>query len=279
MSSKVFSKDGIHKTVIENGVIGEKPVECCVCTIVLSDIEINGSNYDTEYIRQEKNGIEQNCIMGEFDTKLDRKFEKLLETMLENEFSDVKIQLNETIITFKIKLLKLEFNGYFFDFPADKKYALATKHKERGVELFQQNRYIDAFYRFSKACRLLITCILEIDDVESTEIDGVKLIDIENLKLILYGNLASCQLKQNNYEEVIPLCSKILVQDSEHVKSLYKRGLAYTAVRDFEKAENDLVKFLQYEPNNKFVHEKLNYVRHELVLSRERYAEMCKRMF
>lgn len=47
-------------------------------------------------------------------------------------------------------------------------------------------------------------------------------------------NASQAYLKTKNYSKIIELCTKILKGDPDNIKSLYRRGLAYSGNQDFD---------------------------------------------
>jgi len=59
--------------------------------------------------------------------------------------------------------------------------------------------------------------------------------------------MAICQLKENNYQHVVTLCTIVLNKDRNNVKALYRRGVTYGSMGDNEKATADLKVVLTLE--------------------------------
>jgi len=54
---------------------------------------------------------------------------------------------------------------------------------------------------------------------------------------ILRLNISQAYLKTNKYGDVITNCTNVLKEEEGNLKALYRRGLAYTKLQDFEKAQ------------------------------------------
>ena len=61
--------------------------------------------------------------------------------------------------------------------------------------------------------------------------------EIKQLLNILRLNISQAYLKLNKYAEVIDNCSKVLKEEEDCVKALFRRGVAYSRGQDFEKAK------------------------------------------
>jgi Flp pilus assembly protein TadD len=60
-------------------------------------------------------------------------------------------------------------------------------------------------------------------------------------------------LKEGDNENVIKYANKLLQMNPDNVKILFRRGMAYTNMMEFEKAKEDLVKANKLEPQDKQV--------------------------
>ena len=47
-------------------------------------------------------------------------------------------------------------------------------------------------------------------------------------------------MKKENYQKALFYCDKTLAADEMNVKALFRRGSAYTALKEYDKAEKDL---------------------------------------
>lgn len=73
--------------------------------------------------------------------------------------------------------------------------------------------------------------------------EGINFLEYEHsseakqLLNILRLNVSQAYLKLNKYGEVIDHCTKVLKQENDCIKALYRRGLAYTKHQDFDRAK------------------------------------------
>jgi len=172
-------------------------------------------------------------------------------------------------------LISCERHKSIWEWSAEEKYEVALKYKEKGTELFKDSRITDAFRKFSKACKLLIT----LEPIADLELDKQLEYNINDLRLALYNNMAICHLKRYNYQHVVSLCTKVLDKDGNNVKALYRRGVAYGSMGDNEKAIADLKVVLTLESNNHSAKEQFDVYNTRLQESIQRNKDMMKRMF
>lgn len=86
--------------------------------------------------------------------------------------------------------------------------------------------------------------------------EGIEFLEYEHsseakqLLNILRLNISQAYLKANKYRDVIDHCTKVLKEENDCLKALYRRGLAYTKIQDFEKAKNDFNQLLKHDAQN-----------------------------
>lgn len=292
MSQSWESADkSIKKNVLKLGLFTKKPTECSTCTVIVEKINVTGTSeadlkekYHTTILDGEP---EKMVVIGEASSEIDEKVERAICMMNVNETSLVTITMplkqsdesivsNETImVKFEIKLTDYKRHKPVWEWSAEEKYEVALRYKERGTELFKDFRIINAFHKFSKACKLLIT----LEPIADLELDKQLDYNINDLRLALYNNMAICQLKRKNYQHVITLCTKVLNKDRNNVKALYRRGVAYGSMGDNEKAIADLKVVLTLESSNHSAKEQFDVYNTRLQESIQRNKDMMKRMF
>lgn len=278
--------------------ISQKPSEGSTCTLKLENLRceetLEGPEmFDLlEVLRAQNTRIltgepEINLVIGEGDCELDRHVEMAIQLMKDEERSRLTIILQDPEsshktckISLEVTLTKHKKFKPIWEWTPEEKYEIAMKYKTAGVKLFNESeagnfRYKDAFYRFSRACKILIT----LEPIADLELDAELLSNIQNLRIKLYNNMAACQGKHNNYYHVIELCSKVLVRDDRNVTTLFRRGFAYGMLKDYERAVADFKKLLSIEPNNKQASIKLQQYEWHVRKANVNCNEMIKRMF
>lgn len=274
----------VKKEIIRGGQFSNKPIELSVCAIHVAnpqslDLSIKQMKEElhSEIIDEDSKKV---IVIGDACSYVDRYVERAIEMMSLNEQSLITVQFPpddmraETIVlSLEVTLEKVEFHKPIWEWSAEEKYQTALKYKEKGVELFKAKRYVDAFHRFSKACKILIT----LEPIQEEANETMK--NIHTLKYILYNNMAECQLIRENYELTITLCNKVLTRDENNVKALYRRGVAYGSSKDYEKAVNDLKIVVSLEPKNKKAQEKFNVFNERWRVSIQGYENIVRKMF
>lgn len=276
-----------RKEVITEGVWGDRPREGGKCVVVIDDIVTE--NIALEEIQQAAVsvylGLQFNgsLTIGDSDTDIDRSLERCIQTMLCMEVSLMILTFvpelcNETslqsrTVKFKVHLKEIYNEPYIFDWTDRKKYEFSMYHKVRGVELYKCGRTRDAFLRFSKALKLLVT-IAPIED-STTAVQR----DVISLRILLCNNIASCHLQYKNYTHVIEMCNKVLFLEQNNVKALFRRAVAYMETQEFEEAKEDLNRVQQLEPDNRAAREKERELKERQRKTDAKLAAAMKKMF
>lgn len=277
-----------HKEIITQGVWGDRPREGGKCVVNIDDIVTENIALDevqhatlSIYLDSEFNG---SLIIGDSDTDIDRSLERCIQTMLQMEVSLMILtlppkSLNETslkakTVKCKVHLKEIHNKPYIFEWNHSMKYELAMCHKERGVELYRSGRTRDAFLRFSKALKLLITIIPVESDTAAQQRD-----EVVCLRVMLCNNIASCHLQCKNYCHVIEMCNKVLFLEPNNVKALFRRAVAYMETQEFDQAKKDFNQVQRLEPGNAAARDKLQELKKWQKKSDAKMAAAIKKMF
>ncbi|XP_057316471.1 uncharacterized protein LOC130657494 [Hydractinia symbiolongicarpus] len=87
----------------------------------------------------------------------------------------------------------------------------------------------------------------KLSGTEPEEISEELLDDIFKLRCSCYNNLSAVMLKKKNYEKVITYATEVLTKESKNVKAFFRRGQAYYATKNIEKAEDDFLAIKQID--------------------------------
>uniref|UniRef100_H3AXW6 FKBP prolyl isomerase like n=1 Tax=Latimeria chalumnae TaxID=7897 RepID=H3AXW6_LATCH len=180
--------------------------------------------------------------LGEADTEMDEVVEKCLESMLLGEVCEVAVTHSEAGLSFLLHLAEFSPGKESWELDIEEKWSSALRHKDRGTECFKEGNLFGASRRYEHARRLLITVMHEVPHPKAEE--------YRRVKSALLSNMAACQLRLEQPEAAVCSCSKALALEPGNIKCLYRRGLAYTAISEFDKAQADLRKVLELDPGN-----------------------------
>ena len=251
------------KRLLKEGTGLYKPNERALVTVTVKCWEEEAKVTDKPFTSKENHQI----VLGEPENILWYKLERTIMNMREGEEIEVLLSVNEKDIVCRIELLSFERGVDQWDLYPEQKLMLARNYKSKGNDHFKKGEYTMAAMFYSKSLKYII----------STGKDSKE--DCLELKLACMGNMSACQLKLKQYQDTIRNCNKILQKQPHNSKALYRRGVAYFALRDLERSEIDLLEAKKLEPESKAI---AGQLRELLVLKEEadkRYQETVKRMF
>ncbi|GJN31574.1 hypothetical protein PR202_gb19988 [Eleusine coracana subsp. coracana] len=109
----------------------------------------------------------------------------------------------------------------------------ADKIKTTGNRLFKEGKFELAKAKYDKLLR-------EYNHVHPHDDEEGKI--FANSRSSLHLNVAACYQKMGEYRKSIEACNKVLDANPVHVKALYRRGMSYMLLGDFDDARNDFEK-------------------------------------
>lgn len=137
----------------------------------------------------------------------------------------------------EIKLVEYTKAPNSWELKGDDKIARLATLKEAGGSIFKSGRIRFALSRYTAAARLY-----EHDKEITAETRAV-------LRLCLL-NEAMCQLKLGEFRKAEQACSKVLKDESQNIKALYRRAQALFHMGEFNQAHTDLKRVAEIEPTN-----------------------------
>lgn len=144
-------------------------------------------------------------------------------------------------IQWEIELLGFEkpkdWTGLSFDGIMDE----AEKIRVTGNRLFKEGKFELAKAKYEKVLRDF-NHVNPQDDEEGKVFVGKR-----NL---LHLNVAACLLKLGECRKSIETCNKVLDANPAHVKGLYRRGMAYMALGEFEEAQRDFEMMMKVDKSS-----------------------------
>ena len=102
---------------------------------------------------------------------------------------------------------------------------------------------------------------------------------VYELKVACHANMAMARSKEGRSSDVFKHCNEALRMNPDHVKTLFRRGVAYANMHDDENALVDLSRALSLEPANKAIEVELRAVQQRLEAARRREQQAFKGMF
>ncbi|KAL3931219.1 MAG: hypothetical protein SGPRY_001215 [Prymnesium sp.] len=158
--------------------------------------------------------------------------------------------------------------------------AEATRLKACGTRAFGVNSWLEAGQHFHRAAHLLLTDFDELRAPPGAEEEA------RGLLTSCWLNEALCALKREEWFHAERICSELLLRLADplgkergaHVKALYRRGKALTAMSEFERARRDLKEAARLDPSNRDVREAWELVKQREVSQKGWQDEVLSKM-
>lgn len=122
---------------------------------------------------------------------------------------------------------------------------MAANHKAEGNAAFKERDYVQASVSYMQAIQALVSAEQTADTVSTL--------------CACYSNRAACQLKLGDHESALKDASACVALDSEHVKGLFRQGIALHAMGRFREACPILGKALSLQPKNQQIKDALMF--------------------
>lgn len=210
------------------------------CLVVISDVSGLRGNHETEYLRCDNN-IEYWVTLGDARTPIDYYIEVFLKQMLIGETSRCTITTKSNQnIQFVLKLIRIEFGGYFYSKSLPDLVHTVQHYKENGVKMFKKYPLFAHEY-FSRAAKLLISC-LPFDTLKEREmnIEDSSPEYLQELLETISMNLAACLIKERRYEEALHVLDFTDRNEFVPEKAIYRRAIAHSHLGQLDEAKSIL---------------------------------------
>ena len=172
-----------------------------------------------------------------------RTVEKLAQLMDENETSQFHIEeSNKIILTCTITLVKIiELAPPIHLWEPKSITDVAKSQKDNGVELYKKNNFVEAFYLFSSAIKLLISLEVQLRkeiNVEETQSSQDPMLEqVTETIALLYSNMGACHLQLKNYGFALKLSQEALDHNQKDIKAIYRKASALIGKVNFNHIE------------------------------------------
>ncbi|PWZ57196.1 hypothetical protein Zm00014a_017530 [Zea mays] len=117
----------------------------------------------------------------------------------------------------------------------------ADKIKNTGNRLFKEGKFELAKAKYDKVLR-------EYNHVHPHDDEEGKI--FANSRNSLHLNVAFCYQKMGEYRKSIETCNKVLDTNPVHAKALYRRGMSYMLLGEFDDARNDFEKMITVDKSS-----------------------------
>lgn len=148
---------------------------------------------------------------------------------------------------------------------------MAQKRREQGQGLFKEECWAEAQTRFVQALSILG----QLYDTSSEENRSKK----REISLSCYLNIASCSVKLGLWRNAVNNCTNALDLVPEHPKALFRRGQAYSAMKEYKEAVADLERAKAVSQDDPAVVAELNKAKAALEAAKAKEKKMFSKMF
>nr|XP_057932051.1 FKBP prolyl isomerase 16 [Doryrhamphus excisus] len=131
---------------------------------------------------------------------------------------------------------------------------IGNQKRERGNFHFQREEYTMAARAYCMALDVLTTCSRDTSDGGVKEEEQ----EVHDYRVKCLNNLATTQLKLEQYNEALSTSRDVLALDSNNVKALFRAGKILSDMREYKEAMVLLKKALKLEPTTKAFHAELS---------------------
>lgn len=269
---KSFSKHSLRE-----GKGEDKPNDGAMCNVY---IQLLGeeNQLDGLSLGEYKVGVECEITIGEGDCSLAELFDKVVCSMQEGEMSYIKSKVDtdgkkvteldrNQAIKFNMTLTGFSRAANSLDLEQDERLDRAQHHKDKGTALFQGGDIEYAMKRYNRG-------LDHLRFMESGDLSADMKISFSKLRCQCLLNLAACYGKQNDQDAIIENCSAALKLEPGSVKGLFRRGQAYMAQQEYDKAKEDFLAAKEIEPENKAVMNQLKSVEEKKKKEKQIYQKM-----
>jgi tetratricopeptide (TPR) repeat protein len=192
--------------------------------------------------------------------------------MKQNEISQINFSYENQSIEIFLHLISFERSPEIYSLSIDNLYQFALKHKENANKFFREKQYSHAFKLYHRSLSYISNFLNEQPTDEFIE-------KLNQLIPSIYSNMSACQLIYGNNLNVIENCTSALEIDPKYVKALYRRGLAYSNLNDYELALNDLQLANEIEKNDRNIEELLKITKQRFEQYNKTLGESLKNLF
>lgn len=178
-------------------------------------------------------------------------------------------------VVYDVTVNEFEKKKEVWELGTDERVEAAELAKCKGTQYFKEGKYELALKQYKRIIRY-IGPYEETSEGREGEGEGEKK---RSTLLSGYLNLAMTYLKLKKPSDAIKAADESLQMDPVNQKGLFRRGLAYLALRDFELANKDFSRVLQLDPNNSPARAKVIECLEGIKEFKKKEKEMYKNMF
>lgn len=254
-----------------------KPNDLSKCCVAITELNGLKDHHPSQYLRDEHRNTDYWITINNALTPIDCYVELFLKRMLIGETSRCSIKTKSgDYISFVVRLIRVEFGGYYYSKNLQEIIIIAQHYKDNGVKMYKDYPLFAQNY-FNQAAKLLISCE-PFDTLKeretSADVDPVK---IRELLENICSNISQCLIKQERYEEAAYVMEFADRSDNVPEKAIYRRANALYQLGHLEDAKRTIER-INYKEKKECLLLHTN-IAEKIKQSDTEYRKMVKNMF
>ncbi|XP_077423704.1 FKBP prolyl isomerase 16 [Vanacampus margaritifer] len=157
-------------------------------------------------------------------------------------------------LLYQLQLLDVGDKPDPLNLPVSDRIRIGNQKRERGNFHFQREEFSMAARAYCMALDVLTTCGRDAGDGGAREEER----EVRDYRVKCLNNLATAQLKLEQYNEALHASRDVLALDPNNVKALYRAGKILSDLSKYKEAMELLKKALKLEPTTKAIHAELS---------------------
>ncbi|KAL0238970.1 hypothetical protein PCE1_004661 [Barthelona sp. PCE] len=247
--SDVITDDDLKKDVIVEGLADIVPPKGADVYVHYHGTLLDGTVFDSSYERSQPFNFKlgERAVISGWDLGVaTMKLGEICHLICppQHAYGDRdsgKIPANSTL-HFRVELLGFRPAGLFNAEDVEESAKMVSEYKNYGNLFIKAKRFDGAVENYVN-CRTLTSEVLK-NELTDEQKEAVKLAD-RGAAL----NLAFVNLKAGHFGDVKRYCTAVLNEDPENIKAIFRLGLAYRGMGEFDEAVAEFERILTIDPN------------------------------
>lgn len=253
-----------------------KPNDLSKCGVAITELNGLKDHHGSKYLRDEHRNLDFWITINDALSPIDCYVELFLKRMLIGETSRCSIKTKSgDYISFVMRLIRIEFGGYYYSRSLTDIVTLTQHYKDNGVKMYKHYPLFAQHY-FNKAAKLLISCE-PFETLKERESGEVNLAELRELLETILSNICQCLIKQERYDEAAHVIKFADRTENVPEKAIYRRANVLYLLGNLEDAKQTIER-INYKDKKECLLLHTNIVE-KLKQSNSNYRKMIKNMF
>lgn len=246
------------------------------CCVSITDLNGLKDHHASKYLRDEHRNQDYWITINDALVPIDCYIELFLKRMLIGETSRCSVKTKSgDYISFVIKLIRIEFGGYYYSKNLAELVTLVQWYKENGVKMYKDYPLFAQDY-FNKAAKLLISCE-PFETLKERESNDANPDELRTLLEQILSNICQCLIKQQRYDEAAHVMEFADRTENVPDKAIYRRANALYLLGQLDDAKRTIER-INFKDKKECLLLHTN-IMEKLKQSDSNYRKMIKNMF